>query len=390
MECSPLLFLDVDGVLNSVSQTPGLALDPVLVARCARLIATAGASVVLTSTWRCDAEATGLVRRALSAELGGHDPIVGITPSIAALAPRYPVDRVHSTRCDEIALWIWANTRSALRAEHAAYAALDLASLPMLELSEAWRLPSQLPPVRAFCIVDDLPLASHGCIGPLFAPAFVRADATRGLSEANVACAQRLLAGELSAVVAAALWRGVFVRPCANPRCAAGPLHPRAARAPRSAWAKGGDGAWSSGEESGGDDDHTWVGDDGGDAHRSAGDGGASAGVEDAARALAARAAAARCDVENAFAGAQALLARLSVSAAETPTDPDAEVDDEDDVVGAAEEEEEGGVAQRAAAAYADAAGAFAGAQDLLAHLAETRCAETWRAGGLEEATAKP
>ena len=112
--------------------------------------------------------------------------------------------------------------------------------------------------------------------------------------------------------------------------------------------------------------------------------------MEDAARALAARAAAARCDVENAFAGAQALLARLSVSAAETPTDPDAEVDDEDDVVGAADEEEEGGVAQRAAAAYADAAGAFAGAQDLLAHLAETRCAETWRAGGLEEATAKP
>jgi hypothetical protein len=58
MIASRIIFLDIDGVLNS-SRTPNprklpYVVDPALLARFQRLVERSGADVVLTSTWRYD------------------------------------------------------------------------------------------------------------------------------------------------------------------------------------------------------------------------------------------------------------------------------------------------------------------------------------------------
>ncbi|HEY7300956.1 MAG TPA: HAD domain-containing protein [Xanthobacteraceae bacterium] len=90
-----IIFLDIDGVLNC-KQTPNprklpYIVDPELVARLRRVIASTGAQVVLTSTWRYDP--AGL----FSARHWGV-PFIDVTP-----------DLPHEPRCSEICSWLRDN-----------------------------------------------------------------------------------------------------------------------------------------------------------------------------------------------------------------------------------------------------------------------------------------
>jgi len=80
-----VLFLDIDGVLNSAESrargtTPEDAVfDPIAVARLDRIVVATGARIVVSSAWRCmnDAEAyiDGLLR-----ERGFHHGLLDVTP----------------------------------------------------------------------------------------------------------------------------------------------------------------------------------------------------------------------------------------------------------------------------------------------------------------------
>lgn len=94
---APVVFLDIDGVLNTIftwgRRPHAAALEPARVARINTLCAETGAVVVVTSTWRRLFELDDL--RALLAGAGLTAPIVGVTPCL---------DTGH--RRDEIRFWV--------------------------------------------------------------------------------------------------------------------------------------------------------------------------------------------------------------------------------------------------------------------------------------------
>lgn len=143
-----VLFLDIDGVMNTLSTPvdPALGLTSLLLPRCVaaldRIVRASGAVVVVTSTWRLTMPLTEL--RAHFAAAGSSAEIVDITPDLDA--PR---------REREIAAWLAA----------------------------------QPEPPRAFCILDD------DRDMDAFATRLVRTDSHRGLGDDEVPRVLALLAG---------------------------------------------------------------------------------------------------------------------------------------------------------------------------------------------------
>ena len=88
MTPASIIFLDIDGVLNSVESRMSAPAShtlieaskptPTLVARLARLVAVTGSALVLSSTWRLSTSERCEVAAALSA--GGIEPLFGDTP----------------------------------------------------------------------------------------------------------------------------------------------------------------------------------------------------------------------------------------------------------------------------------------------------------------------
>lgn len=156
-----ILFLDIDGVLNSdewfARRRPRLDdlshLDPELVARADQIAGRAGASVVISSAWRMHRELEDL-RQVLRAA-GLRAPILDETPVLSDGEP----DGLN--RAAEILRWLEGHTHRAFT-----------------EGTE---------PVRAFAILDDLP-----DFGPL-APRHVATDPAVGLQPPDVARAIELL-----------------------------------------------------------------------------------------------------------------------------------------------------------------------------------------------------
>lgn len=94
-----VIFLDVDGVLNSNSTVRRFGfdfIDPILVSLVAWIVRETGAEIVLSSSWRLDKRDKSLVEVALSAEGIG---ILDCTPYHSAPAKWIP-------RNEEILSWI--------------------------------------------------------------------------------------------------------------------------------------------------------------------------------------------------------------------------------------------------------------------------------------------
>lgn len=94
----PVLFLDVDGVLNSATffaenpPMPVTSVDPKAVRRIQRVVEATGALVVLSSSWRKQPELVDVLRTA-------GVPIHDLTPTLT--------DRMAApARCDEILAWL--------------------------------------------------------------------------------------------------------------------------------------------------------------------------------------------------------------------------------------------------------------------------------------------
>ena len=108
-----VLFLDIDGVMNTLSTPvdPALGLTSLLLPRCVaaldRIVRATGAVVVVTSTWRLTMPLTEL--RAHFAAAGSSAEIVDITPDLDA--PRRDAIRVRSGAANATngarRLWWW-------------------------------------------------------------------------------------------------------------------------------------------------------------------------------------------------------------------------------------------------------------------------------------------
>lgn len=146
-ERGPLIFLDIDGVLNRTVKATHVRLDDDLCARLAAVAAAAGAKVVLSTFWRghLDYVAYALKRQGVEA------PVVGATPGDPT-GDGYDGTR---PRADEIAEYL---------------AACD--------------------PACSYVILDDRDDAAAGAMRDRF----VRTDPAVGLSEGDAARAAALLA----------------------------------------------------------------------------------------------------------------------------------------------------------------------------------------------------
>ena len=156
----PLVFLDIDGVLNRTMHATHIRLDDDLVERLRRLILDTGAKIVLSTFWRHFSEYITYIlhRHGLPA-----DVVIGVTPGISgASSPAADArDDIHyASRAAEIHAW---------RSAHPEYAACP------------------------FVILDDRPSASDDAV----ASCFVRTDATTGLTEADADACRALLLSAL-------------------------------------------------------------------------------------------------------------------------------------------------------------------------------------------------
>jgi hypothetical protein len=154
----PIIFLDIDGVLNRTIAATHIRLEEELVERLRAITAPTGASIVLTTFWReFDAYIAYILGRH-----GIRSKIVGRTPGLAS-SRRRDSDPDFDSRSAEILAWL---------AEHAS------------------------PGFKTFVVIDDRDDAGLGSLRPHF----VQTDPDAGLTDNDVEHALAILRGELSPV----------------------------------------------------------------------------------------------------------------------------------------------------------------------------------------------
>lgn len=168
----PIVFLDIDGVLNRTVAATHIRLDEDLVARLKVLTDRTSASVVLTTFWR---EYTTYIAYVLS-RFHVRARVLGRTPGLAS-SPLARGERRYASRSDEICAWL---------EQHA-------------EQGFGW-----------FVVLDDRADAGLGAL----AEHFVRTDPERGLTDADVERALAIL--ERKGPIAAARGRDVGRSQCGS------------------------------------------------------------------------------------------------------------------------------------------------------------------------------
>lgn len=105
-----VLFLDIDGVLNStawsIRRDPGRCpIDPVAMGRLNRVLRETSAVVVVSSSWRIGRRIVDL--RAVLREHGLEGQVIGVTPYLArADLPRILPEERAVERGEEIRVWL--------------------------------------------------------------------------------------------------------------------------------------------------------------------------------------------------------------------------------------------------------------------------------------------
>lgn len=111
----PLLFLDIDGVLNSlafakrVKAVGSIGIDPLAAVHLQRVVDETDCNIILSSTWRLLhslAEMRGLL---IAAGMRAPVPLVGRTPDLTTIEPRHSSILKASGRGFEINKWIEEN-----------------------------------------------------------------------------------------------------------------------------------------------------------------------------------------------------------------------------------------------------------------------------------------
>ena len=154
----PIIFLDIDGVLNRTVKNTHIRLDADLVARLRRLCERTGAVIVLSTFWR---EFAGYIEYILRRH-GVAAPVVGRTPGQAG-TPSLAHEKPFASRAAEIEAYLAA---------------------------QASGRPSEPPP--RFVILDDRPDAGAS---DALRRHFVRTDPAVGLTDADVDAAVGIVLG---------------------------------------------------------------------------------------------------------------------------------------------------------------------------------------------------
>ena len=152
----PVIFLDIDGVLNRTKHAKHICIDADCVERLRRLVEETDAVIVLSTFWRYfDRYIAYILHR------HGIDQarVVGITPgtpptAMGVMASSAADDSNYANRAEEIEAWLSADGGD-----------------------------------RRFVVLDDRRSASNARL----APNFVRTDAATGLTDADVQAAIALL-----------------------------------------------------------------------------------------------------------------------------------------------------------------------------------------------------
>ena len=133
-----LLFIDVDGVLNSTRNNKAVPFIPEIMARLARLVRESGAQPVLSTAWRLKEESrTRVIAQFL--EYGLPMPL-SCTP------------RILGPRGNEVLAWLQMNTENVLQDRELNHGTLRTEAG---EFEEAqFRLPARIK-VAQFAIIDD-------------------------------------------------------------------------------------------------------------------------------------------------------------------------------------------------------------------------------------------
>ena len=166
----PLLFLDVDGVLNTTTMAGGAALHPALLRRLAALVRETECEIVLSSSWRNEPTHRETLLAALDALGVARARFVDATPRLSPAAAAAALEGTSGPKAGGAAL---------RAAEIALYA-------------EA-RAATTLAPPRPWAVVDDLDLAGFAGAFAALPARFVRTSDETGLTEANCAALRQLL-----------------------------------------------------------------------------------------------------------------------------------------------------------------------------------------------------
>lgn len=153
----PIIFLDIDGVLNRTVSATHICLDEELVDRLRAITSATGASIVLTTFWR---EFEAYIEYILGRH-GIRAPILGRTPGLASSPRRDSSEPRFESRSEEILEWLAKHTP---------------------------------PGFQHFVVIDDRDDAGLGALRPHF----VQTDPDVGLSDNDVEYALAILRGELS------------------------------------------------------------------------------------------------------------------------------------------------------------------------------------------------
>jgi len=162
----PVLFLDVDGVLNT-SQMPGRhALHPKLLKRLAAVVHATGCEIVLSTTWRLERANAEVLLSALEMVGVARSVVVGATPVVGVR---------------ELS---WCGGRNLGESRRAAEIARYLDRVERGRRAEAR---------GRFAVVDDVDVLAtdDAATRARLASRFVRTDVESGLTEA---CCERLVA----------------------------------------------------------------------------------------------------------------------------------------------------------------------------------------------------
>ena len=177
-----LIFIDVDGVLNSTTENRDEKFIPEIMTRLARLVKDTGATPVLSTAWRLKKESREEVV-AQFLEYGLPMPL-GCTP------------RILGPRGNEVLAWLQMNTRNVLQDRELHYGEFREESGEFTEAQ--YRLPVRIK-VAQYVIVDDRDFRTviHGGMHRelLTDEHFVHIDPRTGMQHADAALVREILCG---------------------------------------------------------------------------------------------------------------------------------------------------------------------------------------------------
>jgi len=229
-----VVFLDVDGVLNSTQGPQGsdqLQKENLLAFASIFKQLKPAPHIVVSSTWKYKQDSLDTLQAALVdvGVLEKGSTFLSHTPDLRDNGPGFPKENAHNTRTDEILTWLKFNTCTTEKQEGRERGFPLPYNTPSLaewtdELTKrcigpnaggmGWRLHHPIE-LENFVVVDDINLLEHGCLRKSLEFNFVRTDAESGLTDPLAKEVVKLFQTKFNFQQ----WRKKWFASCSNPTC---------------------------------------------------------------------------------------------------------------------------------------------------------------------------